>query len=77
MRAATLGLLAIAVVLAGCASDVDKCVAAWEDASKNSPDDDTARFCDGICSDFNKPVYTKGQARFLIRQRCMEAAKGE
>ena len=77
MKTATLGLLAIAAVLAGCASDVDKCMAAWEDANKDVPDDHTAQFCDGICNDFNKPVFTKGQARYRSTLRCMEAAKGE
>ena len=73
MRAATLGLLAIAVVLAGCASDVDKCVAAWEEAHKNVPDDDSLQF---RRQGYGKNTLTKSQARFAIRKECMEAAKG-
>jgi hypothetical protein len=75
MKAATLGLLAIAVVLAGCASDVDKCVAAWEDANKNVPDDALPRY--GRNQFSTTAELTKSEVRFAIRKECMEAAKGE
>jgi hypothetical protein len=74
MRAATLGLLAIAAVLAGCASEVDKCMAAWEDANKNVPDDALPRY--GRYSSSTKAEFTKAQQRFMVRVQCMEAAKG-
>jgi|LauGreDrversion4_2_1035121.scaffolds.fasta_scaffold1071270_2 hypothetical protein len=71
MNAATLSLLVIAVVLSGCASEVDKCVAAWEEAVKHVPDDGVTRFDQGTRK------LTKSNARFEIRKQCMEAAKGE
>jgi hypothetical protein len=40
MKAATLGLLAIAVVLAGCTpkSEIDKCMDDWEEVVKDRPE---------------------------------------
>lgn len=40
MKAATLGLLAIAVVLAGCTqkSEIDKCMDDWEESVRDTPE---------------------------------------
>jgi hypothetical protein len=46
MKAATLGLVAIAVVLAGCTqkSEIDKCMDDWEKSVNDTPEDkDKAR----------------------------------
>jgi hypothetical protein len=62
MRAATLGLLAIAAVLAGCSqkSEVDKCVDDWEESVRDTPEG-----------------KDKADMRFQIRLACMKYAKGE
>jgi hypothetical protein len=61
MRAATLGLLAIAIVLAGCAqkSEVDKCMDEWEKATKDTPESEE-----------------KAALRFNARRACMRAMAG-
>jgi hypothetical protein len=61
MRAATLGLLAIAVVLAGCTqkSEVDKCMDDWEKVEKDTPEDED-----------------KAAMRFDVRRVCMRAMAG-
>ena len=62
MKAATLGLLAIVAVLAGCTqkSEVDKCVHDWEESVKDRPED-----------------KDKARSRFEVRLACMKYAKGE
>lgn len=72
MKAAAIGLLAIAAVLTACTpkSDVDKCVEAWDEAVKDVPDDNQKRFneSDGQYTD------TKAEERHRQRLICMRFA---
>jgi hypothetical protein len=70
-------LLILALSTAGCASEVDKCVDAWEDAFSSIPDDDVARFCEGACSTYNEPKMTKAAARANTRMKCLRASQGQ
>jgi hypothetical protein len=61
MRTTTLGLLAIAVVLAGCTqkSEIDKCMDEWEKLAKDTSEGED-----------------KATMRFNARRACMRAMAG-
>ena len=80
-RKILLALLCCSVGLSGCASEVDKCVKAWEDAVGHVPNDNVNRFCirDSLyeCgSEDNKPNKTKAEAVAGRRIRCLRASQG-
>ena len=72
MKAAVIGLLAIAVTLAGCTqkSDVDKCVDAWDATVRDIPDDNQKRLYEYK----GQYTYTKAEERHRQRLICMQVA---
>jgi len=82
MKALTVALAISLFSTSGCSSEVDKCVAAWEDAYGDVPNDDVDRFCVNQSSfecghELNKPKSTKAEAVAEQRIRCLRASQGQ
>lgn len=79
-KSAILAFSFVSVLLCGCESEVDKCVAAW-DIANPGPDNegDYCRASDRRSFDDNKctvgTAQTKGQVKASIRLECLKASK--
>ena len=71
---AVCSVVLFAILSAGCSSEVDKCVDAWEAANEDVPDDSVQRYTKG--HGIYKQELTKAEVRANVRERCLRAASG-